>query len=778
MESNGKHSCISSSASGVVWASLALAAGLAAAPSAALADEAPAAPAAEGQPQAAAVTSTGQPQAAAAVAAVVTDGKAATDQADVPSQQQADGQATAAAQTAQQQAPAASSDRGTYEEAGLHAITVTYVDSDGNQIAPAHREALADGESYAVESPAVGGYELADASQATVSGTVSKGSGDVSVTVRYRSTLVSYTVVHERQVGPRSSEYRVSETETLMAPSGTRVTAAPREYDNYTCATGAEGRTAEVTPDGKTTIVIKYDVIVPTYGVYFSTNGSYVAPQTGAAGDGLTQPADPTRAGYSFAGWDTDGDGKADQLPATIPGHDVTATAVWEPAHATYLVKYWGEDQGDDASTYKYHLLRTETLTYWTESEVPTAIKLDTSKGGEYQWYTYKGEDQGLTVSGDGTTVLNVYYDWRPVKVYVKAQLDNVTNFMDNPDVVPPSTLKVFSSYTLTNGDDALAVYREHGGKLSRFNSWVNPHSGLIMSGTNSLRTDEISWGDSGELEWRILARFTNENLNTHYSLGLYQGVDGDTYSVQKLRRTIDGSSGTYYIVIYESKGWRLAAWRTSTNVWDGGDQDAISWGEWHTVSPEDVSKSGTVETAGVDLSKANVFEFKFDRIPYDVTYYSEGEVVGSKEQLYGSTIDVSAATAPEAPEGMVFAGWYDKDGNPVASLTMPIGGTHLYARWKRPDVTVTFDAAGGSSVAPETVAWGGKAKRPADPVREGYQFGGWDYQGAGSSTPAPFPFDLALQADARLVAAWRSTNTPTTYTVRHVLADGTVLCC
>ena len=151
MEKNESRSRLSASARGAVWASLALAAGLAAAPGAALADEAPAAPG-DG-----AVAATDQSQTVPAAAS-----EKAT--ADDPSQQQADGQATAAAQTAQQQAPAASSDRGTYEKAGLHALTVTYVDSDGNQIAPAHREALADGESYSVASPAVGGYELADAS--------------------------------------------------------------------------------------------------------------------------------------------------------------------------------------------------------------------------------------------------------------------------------------------------------------------------------------------------------------------------------------------------------------------------------------------------------------------------------------------------------------------------------------------------------------------------------------------------------------------------------------
>lgn len=751
MDKCEKHSGLSTRGRGAVWASLALAAGFAVAPGVALADEAGAqGAAAADQAQAAATattTATSQQQAAAATG---TDEKAAAADS---SQQQADGQATADS-SQQQEAPAASSDRGTYEEAGLHALTVTYVDSDGNQIAPAHREALADGESYAVKSPAVGGYELADASQATVSGEVTKGSGDVSVTVKYRSTLVTYTVVHERQVGPRSSEYRVSETETLTAPSGTRVTAAPKYYDNYDCATDAEGRTAEVTPDGKATIVIRYDVIVPTYGVYFSTNGSYVAPQTGRTGDAVTRPADPTRAGYAFAGWDTDGDGKADQLPATIPERDVTATALWEPAQATYLVKYWGEDRGDDASTYKYHLLQTETRTGTTDHAVPTAKRLDTSKGATYQWYQYAREDQGLTVSGDGTTVLNVYYDWKPVTVYFRAQTDGVGDFSKYPRVAV-TTIKVNDLLPLPDDQDTYAAYVGNGGTRKSFDYWTNVEKNFrVHAGLNAvLAPDEITVEDDGTLTSHFVAQFTNDVRYTIYRGRIYQTTDGKSYAPQlaagsgnkegEFSELVSSGDSPWFVLWYESDGFRLVGWRVSTNLWDGGDPGSIVWADWHQVTQKDVNAQGRVPTGHLDAKQANVFEFKYDRIPYDVTYYSEGKPVDSKTQLYGSTIDVSAAAAPEAkaPEGKVFGGWYsnpDFSGDPVTSLTMPEGGTHLYALWKHPDVTVTFDAAGGSAVAPETVAWGGKATRPADPVREGYEFGGWYYQGAGSSTPAP----------------------------------------
>lgn len=739
-----------------MWAALALSARLVAAPTAALADEGGSADSG-------------------------TDDAATTQESGVQTQPQADGQQATTqdsqeAADTQQQTPAASSDKGTYEEAGLHALTIVYVDGNGNQIAPAHREALADGESYSVASPAVGGYELADASQATISGTVEKGSGDVSITVRYSSTLVTYTVVHERQVGPKSSEYRVAESETFTAASGTKVTAAPKEYSNYECITDADGRTVEVTADGKATIVIKYNVIVPSYGIYFSTGSTYVEPVTGAEGDPVAKPADSTRAGYAFVGWDTDGDGVADELPTKILDHDVMANAIWTPATAIYLVKYWGEDQGKDGS---YHLLKTESLTGETESMTGEAEKLDTSKGGAYQWYQYAREDK-VEIAGDGTSVLNVYYDWKQVKVYFKAHMDGITSFMDNPDVIAPYLLKMYGYYTPPDGKVALAFYKAQGGTLSQYKYWVNQETGYTDDGTNYLKPDAITWNDDGSLESRFLAEFTNDKLTTAYCYNMFQNLDGESYTIKDRSRWLISKVKTAVASQYEKPGFRLTAWRTSTNIWDGDDFSTIVWGDWHPVTEKDVSSQGVVVTDWLYVSQANVFEIRYDRVPYDVTYYSNGEAVATKMQLFGSEIDVSAVPVElAAPEGMIFAGWYANPtfgGEPVTSLTMPEGGVHLYACWKHPDVHVTFDSAGGTAVEAQTVAWGGTATEPTAPTREGFEFGGWYYQGADSDVPAPFPFDLGLEGDASLVAAWRSTNTPTTYTVRHVASDGTVL--
>jgi uncharacterized repeat protein (TIGR02543 family) len=768
---------------GTVLAAIALTAGLAAAPVSALAEESGTADAGTGTDKAAAAQESGtqvQPQ--------EEEGSAQGEGTQAASGTGTDAKTESEA-TSEQKAPAASSDKGTYEEAGLHELTISYVDESGNEIAASHKEAVADGETYSVASPEVGGYELADASQATVAGTAAKGEGDISITVVYKSTMVTYKVVHERQVGPKSSEYRVSETETFTAPAGTKVTAAPKSYDNYTCVT--DDLTLDVTPDGNATLIIKYDVIVPTYGIYFQTDGSYVAPITGQVGDAVAAPADPVRAGYSFAGWDTDGDGQADALPSQIPDGDVTAQAVWKPETATYLVKYWGEDAGSNGT---YHLMKTVSLTGTTESTTALADKLDTSKDGEYKYYQYKSEDP-VQISGDGTSVLNVYYDLKSVTVHIRVipdsssssglTLKDAATYSQFAEIVPAQTVKLFGTVQLPTGDEALAFYKAQGGVGTYFWRWYSPEAGKGIA----KQLAEIEWTNTaedadGNLVANYLADFTNSKITTMYVLRSLQGLDR-TYTVSEQRGINSIGGGSTWYTAYEygdnqaGKGFVLVAWRNSTNVWDGKDTSTIEWGEWHSVTAADVDSGGLVAAGSLDKTKENVTEFRYDRVSYDVTYYSEGKEVATKTLPFGSEIDVATPEGLAAPEGMVFAGWYtasDFSGEPVSTLTMPVGGVHLYAKWKRPDVHVTFDSAGGTEVAPETVSWGGKATRPAAPIREGYTFGGWYYQAPESSTPALFPFDLGLEGDVSLVAAWKSSETPASYTVIHRTADGTML--
>ena len=70
-------------------------------------------------------------------------------------------------------------------------------------------------------------------------------------------------------------------------------------------------------------MTIKAKWTVNQYTLTFDTNGgSTIAPITQAYGTAITAPADPTKTGYTFAGW-------TPAIPATMPAENLTVTAQW-----------------------------------------------------------------------------------------------------------------------------------------------------------------------------------------------------------------------------------------------------------------------------------------------------------------------------------------------------------------------------------------------------------------------------------------------------------------
>ena len=129
----------------------------------------------------------------------------------------------------------------------------------------------------------------------------------------------------------------------------------------------------------------------------------------------------------------------------------------------------------------------------------------------------------------------------------------------------------------------------------------------------------------------------------------------------------------------------------------------------------------------------------------YTITFDTAGgSEIAPITQDYGTAI-----TAPADPtrEGYTFIGW-DRE----IPETVPAENMTVTAQWKINRYTITFDAAGGSEIAPITQDYGTAIVSPADPTREGYTFIGWD-----RDIPVTMPAE-----NMTLKARWRDTEKPT----------------
>ena len=135
---------------------------------------------------------------------------------------------------------------------------------------------------------------------------------DMTLTAKW--TANSYTITFDTDGGSAIEPITQGYDTTINAP------AAPTKT-GYTFM-GWNPVLPATMPAGDMTIKAQWRI--NRYTVTFDTDGgSEIAPITQDYGTDITAPADPTRGGYTFIGWD-----KA--IPATMPAGDMTITAKWK----------------------------------------------------------------------------------------------------------------------------------------------------------------------------------------------------------------------------------------------------------------------------------------------------------------------------------------------------------------------------------------------------------------------------------------------------------------
>lgn len=134
--------------------------------------------------------------------------------------------------------------------------------------------------------------------------------------------------------------------------------------------------------------------------------------------------------------------------------------------------------------------------------------------------------------------------------------------------------------------------------------------------------------------------------------------------------------------------------------------------------------------------------------IQYTVTFNKDNGTP-NETKLVNNGDKVSKPSDPKK-SGYRFVEWLYE--NERFDFNTPIiGDITLTARYTLlPKYTVTFDSAGGSNVASQSISEGSKATKPANPTKDDSEFDGWYLNGN------KYDFNTAVTRDITLVAKWK----------------------
>ena len=155
-------------------------------------------------------------------------------------------------------------------------------------------------------------------------------------------------------------------------------------------------------------ITVKAQWEINQYTITFDTaGGSEIAPITQDYGTNITAPADPTREGYTFIGWDRD-------IPVTMPAENITVTAQWKDSE-----KPTGEIKINENS-WKAFLNNITFGLFFKDTQTVTITAADNS--GETVTVEYLLSDKELTkaeLDGMTFTVYTAPFGIDPYNEYI-----------------------------------------------------------------------------------------------------------------------------------------------------------------------------------------------------------------------------------------------------------------------------------------------------------------------------------------------------------------------
>lgn len=236
-------------------------------------------------------------------------------------------------------------------------------------------------------------------------------SEDTVLNVTYQPVPVTVTVQHYWQ-NVNNDNYVLHETTTKHLLTGSTVgddtdgDGVPNDvHETYPGFYNLLYEKPVVAADGSTVVKVYYDRYY--YLMTFNVGHGYgVDPIYIRYGASIGNIPDPEWPGYNFLGWTLNGE--TAQIPATMPAENRNYVAEWQALMTTYDVVFWYE-KADSDSYEQAGVLENEEII--SGSIVNGSSYANTNfDGRDATHFTYSHADENVTIEGDGSTVINVYF--------------------------------------------------------------------------------------------------------------------------------------------------------------------------------------------------------------------------------------------------------------------------------------------------------------------------------------------------------------------------------
>ena len=314
-----------------------------------------------------------------------------------------------------------------------------------------------------------------------------------NLTLTAKWTVNQYTIAFDTDGG--------SAIDSITQDYGTAVTApADPTRTGYTFA-GWTPAIPETMPAENLTIKAKWTV--NTYTITFDTDGgSAIAPITQDYGTAVTAPADPTRTGYTFAGW-------TPEIPETMPAENLTVKAKWTVNQ--YTITYdldGGTAEGNPAS-------------YTVESGAITLAE-PTKPGYTFTGWSgtdLEGEDNlDVTIPAGSTGDRSYTAHWQVNTVYSTLRFETRGGSALATLALPYGSRVDLTKYVPTREGFAFTGWYTDKELTKRVTSLTLTNSTVVYAGWNPFT-------DVGSGDWFY------EDVLYVYNQGLMEGTGADTFS-------------------------------------------------------------------------------------------------------------------------------------------------------------------------------------------------------------------------------------------------------